>query len=84
MKVYCYHLAIAADQLLNALLGGCADETLSSRAWRMDAKPRPKLRWQLARRLIDALFFWQRGHCRGAYEMERLRRHLPKGFEGDA
>lgn len=30
--------AIAIDQLLNALLGGFADETLSARAWREGQK----------------------------------------------
>ena len=34
MKKYAYQLLIAADQLINALLGGYPDETLSSRIYR--------------------------------------------------
>lgn len=46
-------IAIAFDQLLNALLGGMADETLSARAHRTGSAWEP---------LIDALFFWQADH----------------------
>ena len=66
-------IAIAVDQLVNAILGGWSDETLSSSAFRMD---RDGVRsWP--RKLIDALFFWQDEHCRNSYESERLRRQLP-------
>ena len=78
---YLYHCLIALDQLLNATLGGYADETLSSRTYRravLNAKP--KRRWRLAHRLIDGLFFWQADHCKKSYEMEVLRRHLPVDF----
>lgn len=34
LKQYLYHNIIAIDQLFNALTGGAADETLSSRAFR--------------------------------------------------
>lgn len=68
------NVLIAFDQLANALLAGWPDETLSSRAHRMDGRKR---RWTLARQAIDALFFWQPQHCRQAFEAERLRRHLP-------
>ncbi len=68
------NLLIALDQLVNVLLAGWPDETLSSRAYRMDGRKR---RWTMARRMIDGLFFWQPDHCRHAFESERLRRHLP-------
>ncbi len=61
-------VAIAVDQLGNALLGGWADETLSSRSYRSI----PKAAW-----LIDKLFFWQDNHCMNAYISEREGRHLP-------
>lgn len=70
---YIRRLLIAVDQLLNAVLGGWPDETLSSRAWR----------WELngvrswPRKLIDALFFREVDHCRESYESERLGRQLP-------
>lgn len=69
--------------LLSSLLLACirapalpvvwADETLSSHCWR----------WHLYGirswpcRLVDALFWWQKAHCRSAYESERDGRQLP-------
>lgn len=71
---YGLSVAIAVDQLLNALLWGWPDETLSSRAYRMDGK---KWRWTIARRVIDGLFFWQDEHCRQSFESEKAMHHLP-------
>lgn len=68
------HTLIAVDQLLNTLLAGWPDETLSSRAHRMDGRKR---RWTIARAVIDGLFFWQTAHCKQAFESERLRRQAP-------
>jgi hypothetical protein len=81
---------ISVDQLLNwafsifshnARVGAWADETLSSRAWRMFDERKP---WGLFwRPVIDALFFWQKqepgvkGHCHGAYLKEIAKRGLP-------
>ena len=65
---------IAVDQLANVLCGGWPDETLSSRAWRLHNTGRG---WALARKAIDGLFFWQKGHCEGAYKSEVARNHLP-------
>ncbi len=67
-------IPIALDQFVNTLFGGWADETLSCRAWRQREK---KNRWSIMRRVIDALFFMQKNHCRKAYESEIKRRHLP-------
>lgn len=67
-------VVIAFDQLLNALLGGMADETLSSRAWRA----RRHKYWWWTHRVINGLFFWQANHCRAAFEAEIKRRHLPR------
>lgn len=64
---------IGIDQLINAILGGWPDETLSSAAYRMD---RDGIRgWPCA--LINKLFFWQQSHCKSAYESEVLRRQAP-------
>ena len=64
---------IALDQLANTLLCGYADETMSARAWRhyMDGSRS----WSC--RLIDTLFFWQKDHCKTAWESEMSRAHLP-------
>lgn len=69
-------IVLAIDQLVNALLGGWADETLSSRAWRMDRKGRP---WGVVLRpLIDMLARpLERDHCRASFESEREQRQLP-------
>lgn len=69
--------------LLSSLLLACirapalpavwADETLSSHCWR----------WHLYGirswpcRLVDTLFWWQKAHCRSAYESERDGQQLP-------
>jgi hypothetical protein len=68
---------IAIDQLINALAGGWADETLSARAWRMRTKSR---RWAGAVRIIDAIFFLEHNHCRASYESEQQRCHLPPEY----
>ena len=67
-------IPIALDQLVNTVCGGWADETISSRAWRKRDEGRG---WALLRRVIDALFFWQKDHCETSYESELERRHLP-------
>lgn len=64
---------IAIDQLANALAGGWADETLSSRAHRVARNGGPP--WP--EKVINALFFWQDDHCRASYESERLRMQAP-------
>jgi hypothetical protein len=66
-------IAIAADQLINTLLGGYADETMSARCWRLRAlQP-----YKTLRPLIDGLFFWQPKHCQSAYESELKRSQEP-------
>ena len=65
-------ILIAFDQLANTVIGGWADETLSSRAWREER-----------RRLvvfIDCLFFWEENHCEASYISERERMQLPPEF----
>ena len=81
LKQYGWHLAIAFDQLCNAILGGHADETISSRIYRHAAERKPKRYWVWAYKTINTIFFWQKNHCRGAYEQERLRRHYPAHFK---
>jgi hypothetical protein len=69
---------IALDQAVNAFLGGYADETLSSRAYRMQQKHQPHWGWMA--QAINKIFFWQKDHCRGAFRAEELRRQLPPEF----
>lgn len=67
---------IALDQFLNALLGGWADETLSARAFRNSDKKR----WANVAKVIDAIFFWQPNHCKGAWKSEVFRQHFPPDY----
>lgn len=71
---YLLNLAIAIDQLANAILDGDADETLSARAYRMQQRKQPFWGWTAP--AIDLLFFWQKEHCKQAYETE-LKRKIP-------
>lgn len=71
-----FQILVALDQLANTLMGGMADETLSARAWRNHLKGRRS--WPV--KFIDALFFWQKDHCREAYESEVERKQLPAGY----
>ncbi|MEO7494728.1 MAG: hypothetical protein ABIT83_17580 [Massilia sp.] len=70
-------VALGVDQLLNAILGGYASETISSRAWRLrDRRP-----FRLLRPLIDGIFFWQPGHCKASYENQKARRNMPADYQ---
>ena len=64
------------DQLVNALLGGYADESISARAYRSRSNPF----WQQVQLLIDLLFFWDADHCKKAYLAERNNSHLPDDY----
>ncbi|HDR1886966.1 DNA helicase UvrD [Pasteurella multocida subsp. multocida] len=82
MRSYFYHLAVAFDQLFNALLAGAADETLSSRAYRgANLTESPKKKWVVLHKLINGLFFWEKDHCKKSYDSEVLRRQYPKAFQ---
>ena len=68
-----WNVLIALTQLANTLIGGFPDETTSSRAHRQQEK----MRWRIARRVINAVFFLERDHCEAAWLSERARRQLP-------
>jgi hypothetical protein len=76
MRFWPAQVLIAFDQLLNALHGGWADESISARAWRL----RHRNPYKTYVTLIDALFFWQQSHCKDAYESEVQRRQLPPEY----
>jgi hypothetical protein len=66
-----WQVVMAFDQLVNALLGGWADETLSARCHRTKSIFEP---------VINVIFFWQPDHCRKAYEWEMSRGDLPPEY----
>lgn len=77
---YLHKVATAFDQLLNAILCGWPDESLSARVyrWRRDGKHA----WPAA--MINAMVFWQNDHCKSAYQVEQERRHFPPEYREDA
>lgn len=90
-EVFC-----AVDQVVNAVLGGWADETISARSFRLGSKARALDRWDQWRItwvIADVLFLWQdmwiqyrtgfapdRGHCERAYHSEIERLQLPPEY----
>lgn len=79
-RSWAHQVFIAADQLLNAILAGWADETLSARAFRLghlDERLGLPAGWWLAWKAIDWLFTPQdwlvkhRGEWTGARHCER-------------
>lgn len=70
LKQYILNILIAFDQLINTLILGQPNETISSRAWR--CKDSSSF-WKFMRKLIDTIFFWQKDHCYNSFiaEVER-------------
>ena len=71
--MYFRNILTALDQFCNTLFLGWPDETLSSRCYRLDkdgAMHWPKM-------VVNRLFFWQKDHCRSAYENELKRIQCP-------
>ncbi|AWB55732.1 TPA: DNA helicase UvrD [Pasteurella multocida] len=81
MSKYLLNIAIAIDQGFNALFFGSPDETLSSRAYRGAVlAEQPKKKWLFSYKAINKIFFWQKDHCKQAYESEVKRRQYPAAF----
>ena len=63
---YLKNILVSIDQLLNTILGGFPDETLSSRAYKLRILHREF--WES--NLINCLFFWQKDHCKENVEKD--------------
>ena len=68
-------LVSVLSRLLNAaVLGGSTHQTTSARAHIETSSARAHIEtssgWRFGRRLINVLFFWQRDHCKWAWEQE--------------
>jgi hypothetical protein len=59
---------IAADQFVNTLLGGWADETLSARTYRMN--------WFTLEKIINFIML-DSSHCKNSYISEKIRAYSP-------
>lgn len=68
-KEYFRQVLIACDQFANAVFGGWADETISSRMYRENRK--------IMMSFIDLMFFWQPNHCYQSYLSEFNKSHFP-------
>lgn len=76
---YLFQVLLSLDQLFNTILGGMADESLSSRAWRMENKN--KKIGKILRPVIDGIIFWDKDHCYNSFISEVKRRQLPRSFQ---
>jgi hypothetical protein len=78
IKHYLFQLLISVDQTINVVLGGYADETLSSRAYRSWHKR--KLFGRVLKPLIDGIFrlFGDKYHCYKAWQAEVHRKQVPR------
>lgn len=73
LVAYLVNVFTAASQTVNALAAGAPDESLSSRAHRLQHRAG----WRVVRRVVNAVFWWQADHCLEAWQSERARRQLP-------
>ena len=64
MKAYTFGLAEATSQLLNAVLGGNPNITVSARCY----INREKKGWDAAYKVINKVFFWQEDHCKESFD----------------
>ena len=79
MLRYILNILIAIDQLVNTMIGGYPDETLSAAAW--FGEQQGKLVPRIMRPVIDFIF-WpiERDHCAKAFRAERKGLQLPEGY----
>ena len=73
-------ILLGIDQLINTVLWGYADESLSARSWRNQYKKR---RYAISVKVINCVFFWQKNHCQEAYSSEKKRRQLPTEYRSE-
>lgn len=61
---YFFRVSIGLDQFINTIFGGDPDETISAKWHR---KKDSSVFWNIARIVVNKIFFWQNNHCHGAY-----------------
>jgi hypothetical protein len=91
-----HEVFVSVDQVINAVFGGFADETISARSFRLGNKAKARGawdQWRVTWVIADALFVWQDwwikyrtglwpalGHCERAYHSEIDRLQLPPEY----
>ena len=68
VKQYFWNILISIDQLLNTLIGGDPDETISSRCGKRKIKV---CKW-----LCKALHMFDKNHCEESIEIDEGKREL--------
>jgi hypothetical protein len=73
LKKYCFNILLSIDQFLNVLLGGDPDETISSRAAKLEYKEKS------ARVFCKILsFFLGKDHCQKSLEPDEGKDNILK------
>lgn len=75
IKQYLYNLALSFDQLLNAILLGDPDESISGRCGRAVASGKPKFFVKPMAKIVDFIFlilFKEKDHVKNAIEPEEF------------
>jgi hypothetical protein len=66
-------ILVALDQLVNTIFGGYAEETMSSRCWRLrEFQP-----YKTLRPVIDTILFFDPDHCETSYLNEVDHKYMP-------
>jgi hypothetical protein len=78
IKEWIYQNFISLDQTVNSFLGGSADETMSSRCFRLNHIKT----YSILEKIVNFIFYPFQGpdHCKHAYEKEVLGRQYPYRF----
>jgi len=63
---YIFNVLAAISQLVNAVIGGHPNMTLSARAYCNQGVSG----WHVVHKLINTLFFWQHDHCKQSWEQD--------------
>lgn len=74
---YLIRVLIGIDQLINCLLGGMPDETISAKSWRMRER---SLFWYYLRIMIDGIFWFSKNHCYESWVSEEYRKQISSEY----
>jgi hypothetical protein len=79
---YFKNLAIGFDQFVNCVFGGYADETMSSRLYRLSVSDSNfAIFGKTMVIILDLVFLWQgKNHCQKSYEWDKAKMDLPESM----
>lgn len=77
---YFFNILIWIDQGFNTILGGSPDHTISGRVGYHSLQGRP---WAIIfEKIINAIFFFDKDHCRNSIEWDIMARLYPTDVVG--